>query len=616
MCGIVGICSFENITVADVSQVKRFNSTMLRRGPDAEGIWTDHRNVVFGFRRLAIQDLNPRANQPMVTDDAQHVLIYNGELYNASILRAKLTSRVSFKTTSDTEVLLYALVHYGIDYVLANIDGIFAFAYYNVQKAELILARDRPGTKPLYYGIEGNRFVFSSQYDHITADPVLSEKAIDTTALTHYIDLGYVPEGEGILQQTHLLPHGHYARWNRKGLTVVSYYQYPVNSSGQALSDMESVIRQGIEDQLISDVPLGTFMSGGVDSTLVTYYARNKVPGLDTFNIGSVNPLFDESKFAEEYSKIFQTNHHARFFQEDDLRSLLIDNALAYTEPFSDYSSLPTLLLSGFAKERVTVALSGDGADELFWGYPRSGKSMHYVSKRLGGRARLMVEFIASRSVGKKNFPVSLLRYKSLTEMFYNHLTVSGSQYWKPRILRESIASKPYFFDISLRAEDGLDNAQAFMNIMRKLEFDLHLQRVLIKVDRASMYHSLEVRVPLLSNAMLEASTHYSFTDCFSDEEGKKPLRKLLASHAGGRLAKLPKRGFVVPIDQWIRGAMKQEFQEKVLDMPAPLLAHFKRPQLEQMLKDHNDRNKDWSWMIWSVYTLSVWYSKFVVNHR
>ncbi|MDZ7648856.1 MAG: asparagine synthase-related protein [Cytophagales bacterium] len=166
------------------------------------------------------------------------------------------------------------------------------------------------------------------------------------------------------------------------------------------------------------------------------------------------------------------------------------------------------------------------------------------------------------------------------------------------------------------RRKQGITNASGFMNLMRKLEFDLHLQRVLIKVDRASMYHSLEVRVPLLSNAMLEASAHYSFADCFGDGEGKKPLRKILANHAGERLAKLPKRGFVVPIGEWIRGSMKKEFHEKILDMPAGLQTHFRRDQLEKILNEHCQDDKDWSWMIWSLYTLSAWHSKFALNQR
>ncbi len=616
MCGIVGICSFDSISAGDVALVNIFNDTMVRRGPDAEGIWTDNTNVVFGFRRLAIQDLNLRSNQPMLTDDGQHVLVYNGELYNASALRTELAHRVTFKTTSDTEVLLHALAQYDIDRVLARIDGIFAFAYYNVQKKELCIARDRPGTKPLYYGVAANRLVFSSQYNHLLADPVIQKNAIDSLALSHYIDLGYVPEGEGFFQNTYLLPHGHYVKYNKTGLTLCPYYQYPVSAPLYRLDNLEAILEKTIHDQLISDVPLGTFMSGGVDSTLVTYYAKQQLTRLDSFNIGSADPQYDESKFAQEYSTLFQTNHHARFFKEEDLRSLMMDNTLAYSEPFSDYSSLPTLLLSSFAKENVTVALSGDGGDELFWGYQRSDKAMRYVAERSGGKAKLLYHFSLNRLVGKKDLPVSLLRYKSMTEMFYSHLTVSGSQYWKPRIMKEPSSSKPYFFDASWQQEQGLNDVEGLMNVMRKLEFDLHLQRVLLKVDRASMFHSLEVRVPLLSNAMLEASSHFSFADCFGDGEGKKPLRKILASHVGERLAKLPKRGFVVPIDQWIRGSMKKEFQEKILDMPAPLLAHFKRDQLEQILHQHCNEDKDWSWMIWSLYTLSAWHSKFAINQR
>jgi asparagine synthase (glutamine-hydrolysing) len=614
MCGIVGICSFGAINDLDRKLVADFMTTMIRRGPDAEGVWSDNQSVVFGFRRLAIQDLDHRANQPMLSDDGEHVLVYNGELYNASTLRVELSHIVNFKTTSDTEVLLYALAHYGVERVLSRIDGIFAFAYYNLRNRELVLARDRPGTKPLYYGVRHNRLVFSSQFDHLLADPIVGKSSLNHGALEHYIDLGYVPEGEGMLEHTALLPHGHYATWNDDGLRVIPYYRYGFGAELRPGMEIEPVVRSSVQDQLIGDVPLGTFLSGGVDSSLVTYYARQKALNLDTFNIGSINPQYDESKFAQEYSKLFQTNHHARFFKEEDLRSLIHDNTLAFSEPFSDYSSLPTLLLSGLAKENVTVALSGDGGDELFWGYQRSDKTHRFVKRRLGGKAKLLYQFLINRLAGRNDFPASLLRYKSMTEMFFSHLTVSGSQYWKPRILNDPDNSKPYFVKVCSEQEQGLNDVEELMNLMRKLEFDIHLQRVLLKVDRASMFHSLEVRVPLLSNVMLEASTHFSFAECFGNGEGKKPLRKILAKHAGERLSKLPKRGFVVPIGQWIRGSMKKEFRDMILDMPPPLLSHFKRRALERMLREHCDQGKDWSWMIWSLYALSAWHSKFATR--
>ncbi|HPM30073.1 MAG TPA: asparagine synthase (glutamine-hydrolyzing) [Chryseolinea sp.] len=611
MCGIAGICSFNKISSQDSLLVKDFNSTMVRRGPDQEGLWSDDKNVVLGFRRLAIQDINPRASQPMFSEDGNYVLVYNGELYNTAPIRNELSVKYEFKTTSDTEVLLYALMEYGVSTVLNRIDGIFAFAFYDIKKCEIILARDRPGVKPLYYGLSHDRLVFSSQYDHIVRDPAFRNNPISTRALSHFIDLGYVPEGEGFFENTFLLPHGHYATYNQTGLTVTAYFEFPVEQSN-GITDLETAIGQSVKSQLISDVPLGTFMSGGIDSTLVTYFAKNEVTNLKTFNIGSTDPEFDESKYAKAYSEIFKTDHFGRVFQEQDLQHLIKDNVAAYSEPFSDYSSLPTLLLSGFTKERVTVALSGDGGDELFWGYPRTLKSSRFTQERLKGKVGLLYSFLKNRTVGKKDLPLVLLQYKSFSAMYYSQLTVSGSQFWKPKILNDPQVADAYFLKGAQALESKLKDVEGLMHLMRKMEFDLHLQRILIKVDRASMFHSLEVRVPLLNNGMIQAATNYSFADCFHPGEGKIPLRKIIRKQVGDELAALPKKGFVVPIDEWIRTTMKKDFYEKVLDMPNALQVHFNRPQLEQLLKEHCEQRKNWSWIIWSLYSLSSWYGKHV----
>jgi asparagine synthase (glutamine-hydrolysing) len=247
----------------------------------------------------------------------------------------------------------------------------------------------------------------------------------------------------------------------------------------------------------------------------------------------------------------------------------------AYSEPFSDYSSLPTLLLSSVTKERVTVALSGDGGDELFWGYPRTLKSSRFTQERLAGRGSLLYSFFKNRIMGKKDLPLILLQYKSFAEMYYRQLTVSGSQFWKPKILNDPHVADPFFFKSAQALEGGLSDVEGLMHLMRKMEFDLHLQRILIKVDRASMFHSLEVRVPLLSNSMLDAAASYSFADCFRSGEGKMPLRKIIRKQVGDELAALPKKGFVVPIDEWIRTTMKKDFYEKILNMPKALQSTF-----------------------------------------
>jgi asparagine synthase (glutamine-hydrolysing) len=304
MCGIVGICSFATIQREDIRAVEQYKRTMMRRGPDADGLWTDNENVVLGFRRLAIQDLNPRSNQPFVTRDGLHVLVFNGEIYNVNELRRSLSSYVHFETTSDTEVLLQLLVIKGIDYTLAKIDGIFAFAYYNLVSKELFLARDRAGVKPLYYGVVGQRLVFSSQYDHLLNDAHLGVQAINGSALEHYFELGYVPEGEGFLHNTFLLPHGHYLKWACNSLSLATYFQYPMVVQPMGAS-LETSISESVRQQLISDVPVGTFLSGGIDSTLVTYHAKPHLSKLDTFNIASIDKDYDESGYAAEFSKFF-----------------------------------------------------------------------------------------------------------------------------------------------------------------------------------------------------------------------------------------------------------------------------------------------------------------------
>jgi asparagine synthase (glutamine-hydrolysing) len=326
MCGIVGVYSFKENIKENIPFIKWANSTMDRRGPDSEGIWSNNKNYVSGFRRLAIRDLSPEANQPMLSACGNYVLTFNGEIYNTEYLKRELIGmNVLFKTTSDTEILLYSIIHLGIDKTLAKVDGIFAFAFYNINKCELILARDRPGVKPLYYGLSQERLVFSSQYNHIVQEPVFRSNPISARALSHFIDLGYVPEGEGFFENTFLLPHGHYAVYNQIGLTVIPYFEFPVEQSNGIL-DLETIIGQSVRSQLISDVPLGTFMSGGIDSTLVTYFARNEVANLKTFNIGSTDPAFDESKYAKAYSEIFKTDHFGRVFQVEDLQHLIADN--------------------------------------------------------------------------------------------------------------------------------------------------------------------------------------------------------------------------------------------------------------------------------------------------
>lgn len=610
MCGIVGVYAFREKIESNLEFIKWANSTMERRGPDSEGIWCNEKNYISGFRRLAIRDLSPEANQPMLSACGNYVLTFNGEIYNTGYLRRELTGRdVRFKTTSDTELLLYAIIHLGIDETLDKVDGIFAFAFYNSILDILIIARDRAGIKPLYYGHTQEGIVYSSQYDHIINHPFIRDKAIDPGALGSYLQLGYMAEGKAIISETFLLPHGHYIKVaNGNVSALICYFDYPINSKKKNLIGMYDCLSGSVESQLVSDVPVGTFMSGGIDSPLVSYFA-NKHQQIKSFNIGVDDPGFDESIAARAYSEIFKTDHYLKMIAEKDLLATIDDNTQAYSEPFADYSSIPTLILSKFAKEKVTVVLSGDGGDELFWGYPRNISVMkqHPLISANKGYVFAKILFEKFTNANPRTVSGKLIKYKSFTEFYYHTLFVTGAAHWVSKIFNEKPAL-PFFYEKVLHQKYDQKNLEECMNVMRKLEFDLHLQRILIKVDRASMYHSLEVRVPLLSNSVIDQSIGYKYGNCIHNDIGKYNLKEVLASVSNEKLVFTPKKGFSIPLAKWIRQDLSKDVKEKVLNLPPEIGQYFNNKNLEKMVDQHYSGACDWSWNIWVLYSLVNWY--------
>lgn len=611
MCGIVGVFSFSERPEVDLPFIRWANSTMVRRGPDAEGIWTNNKNYSSGFRRLAIRDLSPEANQPMVSDCGNYVLTFNGEIYNTDSLRRELTVLgVRFRTTSDTEILLYANIHFGVEKTLTKVDGMFAFAFYDSHRNKLTLARDRAGIKPLYYGHTAEGLVYSSQYDHIINHPFLRNKKIDAGVLGNYLQLGYMAEGRGMISDTYLLPHGHYISVSGAGVSeLASFFYYPVRSDFVNAGDLYSCLAGSVESQLVSDVPVGTFMSGGIDSPLVSYLA-NKCQPIKSFNIGVNDPQFDESQAAGEYARMFKTDHFLKVITEQDLLATIEHNTMAYSEPFADYSSIPTLLLSKFAKEQVTVVLSGDGGDELFWGYPRNVAVQKQLPFFAMSRSRLLAKILFEKVTKANPRTVSskLVRHRSFLEFYYHTLFVSGGAHWVPRIFRGE-PRLPFFYEALPGQNFDQHNPETCMNMMRKLEFDLHLQRILIKVDRASMYYSLETRVPLLSNSVIDFSLGTSYTDCISNDTGKVNLKKILAAVSSDKLVFTAKKGFSIPLGKWIRQELRKDVKDKVLNLPPEIGQHIRASEVERMVTQHFNSEFDWSWNIWVLYALVNWYT-------
>ncbi len=605
MCGITGIYNFKR-SALQKDFVSRCLVTMHHRGPDSQCIWDNGENYITGFCRLAIRDLSVNGNQPMLSLCGNYCITFNGEIYNTNILKNLLRPfKTSFVSTSDTEILLYSIIHLGIKQTLELTDGIFAFAFYDVKKNSLILARDRVGIKPLYMGSGANGVVYSSQYDHIINHPFFKKESINVSAIGAFLSLGYIPENHGAVTNTALLLHGHYYIIENGTVNCHKYYDYPLTQTG-SISNLDEVLYSAVQSQMVSDVPLGTFMSGGVDSTLVTYFANKQAP-INSFTIGIRNHPMDESGAAQEFADIFRTQHHCKFISPADLLQLVNDNTRAFSEPFADFSSLPTLMLSKFAREKVTVALSGDGGDELFWGYPRNISALRsikfYTGYAINRKGKLLVAKIKNRRA------VNVSRHwkeKDFLSYYYHTLFVTGALQWLQHIFTDE-ALDDYYYASLKNSHTQLDTTGDYMNVARKLEVDTHLQRILLKVDRASMYHSLEVRVPLLSNALLDESAAYNYQACIRNGQGKINLKESLIKKTNEQLVIKPKKGFVIPMADWIRSDLKNDITEKILNMPAHLGCMFSKPQLEKLINDHMAKNNDWSWLLWAIYSLVSW---------
>ena len=581
-------------------------NTMKRRGPDRQKIWHNNENYITAFARLAVRDLSAQGDQPMLSDCKNYCISFNGEIYNTGELIQKLKPyRSCFHSTSDTEVLLYALMHLGVDATLSITDGMFAFAFFDVRNNKLVLARDRMGIKPLYIGTSSKGIVYSSQYDHIINHSFFKDESFNEAAVASYLFLGYMGENSGVISNTYMVPHGYYIVAEKEGISKHNYYDHSINGKPPTKT-FDEVLQASVEKQLVSDVPAGTFMSGGVDSNLVTYFA-NHHKNFQSFTIGVEDEAMNETEQAKIFADIFHANHHYKYVTTNDLLELIKENSFAFTEPFADHSSLPTLLLSKFAKEKITVALSGDGGDELFWGYRRNINALHHIALYRKNLLLRRISLLSKKIKQSSSIDVSRhWHYKNFIDYYYSSLSITGAIQWLPQICKVE-PEKDFFFCKSMQLFDESMDTKAFMNIVRKMEMDIHLQRILLKVDRASMHYSLETRVPFLSNDMVDYSLSCTYDVCIRDTHGKLIPKNSLAEKTEAGLVFRPKKGFTVPINKWIRNEMKNDITEKVLDMPAHLSVFFRRHKLEQLLKEHAEKKHDGGWFIWAIYSLVNW---------
>ena len=614
MCGFVGIYDLNSEANTHDSFMGIALKDLNKRGPDDQRQWIDDTNsVVFGFARLAIRDLSVNGSQPMISPSGEYTIVYNGETYNTEELcNWAEINRENLKGNSDTEIILNCFELKGILPTLKKIDGIFACAIWNNFNGELILSRDHAGVKPLYFGVSKWGVVFSSHYQHIVGHEFLKEEKISENALLNYFKFGFVQEGEGLFDNTFFLPHGHFVKFGKGAkLEFVSYFNLddkPVNNgnANEKTKILNDILCEVVNEQMISDVPLGAFLSGGVDSNVIVGIAKEFNHAIKAFTIGVNDQRLDETAEAIRFANFYGVNHKIKKIEEIDIVSILDKYENSLGEPLCDISSLLTIKVCELAKSELTVVLSGDGGDELFWGYKRfkiANESSSFYNSTIIGKLRL---FIASKLKGGILTRVHF-DYKDFEDYYLKKQGIPDASHWINKLFVKNIHEKRPFWFQQLIKRPKLDN----MEFARNLEFHIHMQRVLLKVDRASMYNSLEVRTPILSKRVIESSRSFKFEDCYQFDKGKLPLREILSKIIpNNEKGSGEKKGFTPPMDKWLRNELKERIGNRLANIPKKLIGVIDSKTIELIWYQHQNENKDWSWVIWGIYSLFVWFDK------
>jgi len=639
MCGIVG---YWNKRGADSSIVERMANQIGHRGPDDAGIWLDEGSgLALAHRRLSIIDLSLAGHQPMVSPCERFTLVFNGEIYNHWDLRAELEDEggsFDWRGHSDTETLLAALRHWGIERTLKRLNGMFAFALWDKVEHALFLARDRMGEKPLYYGSSGDSFLFGSELKSLRVHPNWRGD-IDRNALTLFMRHNYVPTPWSIYQGISKLPPAHFVVVREAGRVVSEPKCYwnlgeiaargSANTKGspeELIDKLDELLRDAVGKRMVADVPLGSFLSGGFDSSMVValMQAQSTRP-VKTFTIGFHEKGYNEAEQAKAVAKHLGTDHTELYVTPEEAMAVIPRLPTIWDEPFSDSSQIPTFLVSELARQHVTVSLSGDGGDELFCGYSRytQGYRIWKLMCLLPGPLRRTLGRLLQAFPGApleslirflpKRFQIPHLadRLPKLADVIKED---SGESYyrrlvshWKDPAAVVLRGVEPLtIFEIPERLPklSGLRERMMYMDSLTYLPDD-----ILTKVDRASMAVSLEARVPLLDHRVVEFSWRIPMSLKVRDGKGKWLLRELLYRYVPRKLMERPKMGFGVPIDAWLRGPLR-EWAEELLDEKKLLEEGFFDPApIRKIWQEHVTGQRRGHYYLWDVLMFQAWLS-------
>jgi asparagine synthase (glutamine-hydrolysing) len=607
VCGIAGEFSFSAPSGANWHYISEL---MQRRGPDDQGNWaSDDARCTLVMRRLAILDLSAAGHQPMLSDSGRHAIVFNGEIYNFRELRAELEGRgVRFNSSSDTEVALQALIAWGPD-ALRRFNGMFAIAFYDALACRLLLARDHAGIKPLYILRARQGIAFASQYDQIMAHPWAQDLGASADALGLYFRFAFIPAPHALLEHTHMLEPGSWLAIDTNGREhegrhfVLPQHVDPSLRGDAAVDAIDTAIASAVKRQLVSDVPVAAFLSGGVDSPLVVSKMHSAgSTGLRAFTIGTDDPRSDETADASAYARELGVEHVVEQVTADQALALVDDAIEAVGEPFGDYSILPTLMVSRLAAREFKVVLSGDGGDELFWGYVRRMVPLIVSAEHFRTPYALRATEWKVRQLLHRTERSQHLRWPT-----FGHMQVAKHTHLPGGLLERlfpRLPPMPSAYHVFDHADCDVDSAAQWL---RWNEFVCHLTMVLLKVDRASMFHSLEVRVPLLDREVIDTALKIDWRSCLDFERaiGKLPLRRVLARTVNHNTT--VKRGFEVPMGQWLRTSLRELFEDSVLARDELMGVELDRRALRKLFLQHLSGRNDFAWGLWPLLSLALW---------
>lgn len=652
MCGIAGIVNYQSTTEVLRQIAQEMVVAMDHRGPDANGLWHDNdTHSVLAHCRLAIQDLSPSGAQPMTSHSDRYVIAFNGEIYNFQKLRGELSVNTQFNGHSDTEVLLAAIEHWGLARTLTRIDGMFAFALFDRKERQLYLVRDRIGEKPLYYAVINQQLLFASELKAIFKACPARQFTHDAAALASYLRYGYINAPHSIFKEIRKLQPGHFIQIDLSDSTQANSSLAIEQIQQQMYWDVPSAIKQGhsdlitdavtatdqldtllntiIQEQSVADVPLGAFLSGGIDSSTVAAIVQaNSQAPIDTFTIGFHDPSFNEAEHAKAVAAHIGSRHHEHYITGNDTLDLVPKMAQIYDEPFADSSQIPMFIVSQLARSKVTVCLSGDGGDELFAGYNRYTQTERMFQRLSGlpsGVNRLLSGLLTTMSprvydktyqrlmrltgrkgsanVGLKVHKLAGLMRQQNLQQAYQYLSSYSAA---PTDLLLTDTDEPTF-------DNQIDFQQAFLSAAMEWDQRYYLPGDnLVKSDRASMANSLEMRLPLLDRKLIEFSWRIPNEFKLREQKSKWLLRQVLYRYVPEALIERPKMGFSIPIGQWLRSDLKPMVSELLSINYLEQQNIFDPHRIQKLVQQHDRNQFDHSNLLWSILMYQMWQKSYL----